>query len=121
MRTLFVAVAGAIVFSLPSVAVAANSAQTAAGGVVTITSTGSGPNLTYQPSPSVAVEIVTSSTAYTIGTYNSVTTTDNGIEYATTNSASGYAQRTLTATPLSDIGSTAGTLDGADWVWMGGS
>lgn len=77
---------------------------------------------TYNSSPSVSIVVFDSDSAYAIMATNIVTDTTNGMEYATTSAATGYAQKTKTTavntalSPLSTVDMPSGT-----WKWMGGS
>ena len=79
----------------------------------------------YDASPNVGVEIVSTATAYAVSTANMLTGADleNGMEYATLSTSTGYAQRDKQTD--SNAGPTAPADEnslpsGGDWTWMGG-
>ena len=83
-------------------------------------------NFTFDSSPSVGIAVSTTATAYAITTANSLTGADNnnGQEYGTLSTASGYAQRDKVTN--ANAGPTVTTSEtalpaGGDWAWMGGS
>jgi hypothetical protein len=95
---------------------ATNNTNTA-GGLLTIQSTtGAGPDLTFQPSASVLMGCFTSQTAYSAIGLNSVTTQTNGNEFGVTNLGN-VSQRPRTAAALPAL--SAVTLPGTDWVRVG--
>ena len=98
------------------------------GGTLTITVAnvdGTNNDFTFDSSPSVGLSASTSATAYAITTANSLTgaNNNNGQEYGTLSTASGYAQRDKTTDTENGPQATASetTLPGGDWAWMGGS
>ena len=115
------------VFALITPSFATTSTQTNPGGVVTVTVTNvptTTTNFTYQPSPNVRLHIESNASNYAITAANDLTTTANGNEYATTSGATGYAQRTKTTAPGTDIPAPGvadpATLPGNNWGWVGG-
>ena len=78
----------------------------------------------FDSSPNVGVTIFTSATAYSITTANTLTgaNLDNGLEFGTLSTATGYAQRAKTTN--AGVGPAAAAADnalpGGDWAWMGG-
>lgn len=82
-----------------------------------------GPDLEFDVSPNVEISAYVTVNAYAMTSANTLTNTDNGLEYGTLSSATGYAQRQKTTD--ADSGPAAATADnalpGSDWAWMGGS
>jgi len=122
-----ISIVATIFMALPA-AFAASATQSST--TVTITSTDTNmPDFEYDASPSVTVKIITDATAYSITTANMLTGADdeNGLEFGTLSSATGYAQREKTT----DSGTVWGTngpeaptvvdaLPGSGWLWQGG-
>ena len=81
-------------------------------------------NLSYDVSPGVRMSVRTNSTDYCITSANDKTGTDkdNGMEYGTKATASGYAQQPKTT--ASGVGPTACTsatdIPSGSWEWIGG-
>jgi hypothetical protein len=81
-------------------------------------------DFTFDSSPNVGVTIFTTATAYSITTANTLTglNLENGLEFGTLSTATGYAQRTKTTD--AGVGPEAAAADnalpGSDWAWMGG-
>lgn len=111
-----------MVILLSSSAYAATATTTAGGADVTLTSThGTAPDLTYTPSPSTLMSVVTSTTAYTIASASSKTDLTTGIEYCLISGDSiVYMKTQATAATVTSAGSTAGTI-AADFAAKGGA
>jgi hypothetical protein len=83
-------------------------------------------DFTFDSSPNVGVTIFTSATAYSITTANTLTGSnlENGLEFGTLATATGYAQRTKTT--IAGQGPQAADADNDlpegenEWQWMGG-
>ena len=98
------------------------------GGTLTINlSGGSVPgtttNFTFDSSPNVGISVSTTDHDYAITTANSVTGTDNGQEYGTKSTATGYAQRDKTTAKGTGpaVTTSATALPTGTWNWQGGS
>jgi len=101
----------------------ATSGQAVTSGQPTRVTIGVTTPLTYDPSPSVSMSVIATTTAYAIMTTNSLTDKTNGMEYGTTSAATGYAQRTKTvdaATAVPDPKNETALPTGS-WTWMGGN
>ena len=116
------------VFALITPSFATTSSQSTPGGVVTVTVANvptTTTNFTYQPSPNVRLHIESNASNYAITAANDLTTTANGNEYGTTSAATGYAQRTKTVAPGTDIPAPSAAdpsaLPGTGWGWVGGA
>lgn len=83
--------------------------------------TAGGNPFTFDTSPNVSMEIVTSGVAYAITCTNTLTNTEVGNEYGTNHSATGYAQRQKTVAAGEMVPAPASELETfAGWTWMGG-
>ena len=107
----------ALVFMVAPMAMAASSQS---GVTVTVGA------LTYDASPNVGMSVTATTTDYCISSVNTLTNTENGIEYATTSAATGYAQRPKTtaagaAVVACDSATAIPSASDSTWVWMGGS
>ena len=77
---------------------------------------------TYDASPNVDINIITSAAEYAITTANNLTNTTTGMEYGTLSTSTGYAQRTKTSDAGADsVTPASATALPGDWAWMGGS
>jgi len=93
----------------------------------TINNNGTSPRgpatVTVSVSPNVEMSFWSTTTDYAVTSANTVTDITNGLEYATHNTATGYAQRTKTTDsgtgPAPVTGTGVGGLPGDDWTWMG--
>ena len=100
-------------------------AATTAGtpGMLTVGATAT-TQLTYNPSPNVAMNVVNTTSQYSIMAANILTDTTNGIEYGTLNTSTGYGQGTKTTgvgEGPSATGQTATSVPASITTWMGGS
>ena len=98
------------------------------GGTLTITVLnvpGTTTNFTFDASPNVGISVFISDSGYAITTANSLTGADknNGQEYGTLSTASGYAQRDKTTNAGTGPTTTTAVnaLPGTNWAWLGGS
>ena len=117
----------AFMFLFSSAVLATTNANNGTGGTLTVTVNNvaaTNTNFTFDSSPNVGIAVSTSDTAYAITTANTLTGADNnnGQEYGTLSTASGYAQRDKTTNagvaPAPTTSETA--LPGDNWAWMGG-
>ena len=118
----------AFMFSFSSAVFALTNTTNGTGGTLTIDLTGGSvpgttTNFTFDSSPNVGIAVSTTDHDYAITTANSVTGTDNGQEYGTKSTATGYAQRDkTTAKGTGPVATTSATdLPTGTWNWQGGS
>lgn len=86
-------------------------------------------NFTFGTSPNVCIYATTNGTAYAISAANTKTDQNNGLEYGTLSTATGYAQKTKTTGAGSgaaygpEATTSPADLPGGStsWAWMGGS
>ncbi|PXF58667.1 MAG: hypothetical protein C4B58_05855 [Deltaproteobacteria bacterium] len=95
---------------------------------ISVTNVSGATSFTFDPSPRVGIRVATSESAYAITAANSLTGTDNGMEYGTYNTATGYALKAKTTAAGTEAanGPTAptdeDTLGGSGtWNWQGAS
>lgn len=79
------------------------------------------PDLVFESSPNVSIAIETSATAYAVMTTNVLTNQDNGMEFGSLSTDTGYSQRVKTiAEDTAITGPTdEATLEGTGWIAVG--
>jgi len=121
MKKIIIAILGFFVIISFTTPVSADEATTGTiGAEITITAAGTGPDMSFTPSPSTIISTFTSDTTYTITT-GSTKAGDNCIEYGIISTDNNMYQREVATSGSVAAATSATALPGSGWADKGGN